>query len=174
MDGDVQQHYLAAEQAYSEGDFDQAEAIMPGHPAIPLARGKALAQVWRWEQAATAFEEATRRAPNDDRTWRGLANALGSLGKREEGLKAAQRGLKLEPRDAHLLRSQSLAYTKLDPDGPKAKLAHETWLKFRRDEKSSSIKGQCKDPDSDCQRERVPIPTRELKSVAAKDTPPAP
>ena len=27
MDGDVQQHYLAAEQAYSEGDFDQAEAI---------------------------------------------------------------------------------------------------------------------------------------------------
>ena len=27
MDGDVQQHYLAAEQAYGEGDFDQAEAI---------------------------------------------------------------------------------------------------------------------------------------------------
>ena len=27
MDGDVQQQYLAAEQAYGEGDFDQAEAI---------------------------------------------------------------------------------------------------------------------------------------------------
>ena len=27
MEGDVQQDYLAAEQAYGEGDFDQAEAI---------------------------------------------------------------------------------------------------------------------------------------------------
>ena len=142
----------------------RVDAIVPDHPATAKVRAEAHAQVWRWEEAAAAWTSVTRNAPRDDRGWRGLAIALGSLGRRGESLRAAQRGLALEPRDAHLLRSQSIALSRLAPDSEDAKAAQEAWLAYRRDEASSMIKGKCQDPDSDCQFERIPIPERPLRS----------
>lgn len=142
--------------------FDKVEALVPGHPAVARAKGEAYAAVWRWEKAAAAFEAATRGAPNDARAWRGLAQALGSLDRRQEALAAAQRGLALEPRDPHLLRSQSLAYSRLAPGSKVAKEARDAWLAHRRDELAPSIRGKCKDPSSDCQKERVPILARKM------------
>jgi hypothetical protein len=137
---------------------DEAERLMPGHPAIPLARGEALSNVWRWEPAASAFRLATERAPNDDRGWRGLAIALGSLGRRGESLDAARAGLKQEPRDHNLLLSQSLALDKLAPEDPRAKQAKEVWLRYRRDDLASAIQGKCVDPSSeDCQKARLGV-----------------
>jgi predicted Zn-dependent protease len=143
--------------------FDQVDKLIPDHPSVARARGDAYAAVWRWEEAVGAYRAATVGAPNDSRAWRGLAQALGSLGRRHESLAAAQSGLGLEPRDPHLLRSQSLAYSKLAPGSKKAKDARRAWLDHRRDELAPSIKGKCKDPTSDCQKERVPIFARQMK-----------
>lgn len=142
--------------------FDKVEALVPGHPAVARARGDALAAVWRWELAAKAYRAATEGAPNDSRAWRGLAQALGSLDRRPESLAAAQAGLLLEPRDPHLLRSQSLAYARLAPGSSEAAAAREAWLTHRRDELAPSLRGKCKDPTSDCQRERIPIFARAM------------
>lgn len=141
----------------------EAARFAPGHPALALIRGDAHAQVWRWEEAAAAYAEAAQLAPRDARAWRGLAMSLGSLDLREASLRAAVRGLALEPRDPHLLRVQSLAWARLAPEDPRAGLAKEAWLAYRRDDEAPSIKGRCEDPTSgNCQRERVPIFVREL------------
>ncbi|MEL6181197.1 MAG: tetratricopeptide repeat protein, partial [Myxococcota bacterium] len=145
--------------------LEKVEVLKPNHPASARVRAESYAQVWRWAEAAEAWIQVTQHAPRDDRGWRGLAIALGSLGKREAALTAAQTGLALEPRDAHLLRSQSLAFARLAPDSEKADVAHEVWMQYRRDEASPGIKGRCADPDSDCQFERVPIPERALKTA---------
>ena len=148
--------------------FDEVDRLMPDHPAVARARGDALAAVWRWEKAAVAYEAVTRAAPNDSRGWRGLAQSLGSLGRRTESLAAAQSGLALEPRDPHLLRSQSLAYAKLAPGTPAAEKARKSWLEHRRDEEAPSIQGKCKDPTSECQKERVPVFVRTMRPAGEK------
>ncbi len=145
--------------------LEKADRVMPGHPALALIRGEAHAQVWRWEQAAEAYAVASKLAPNDARAWRGLAIALGSLGRREEALLAAEAGLALEPRDPHLLRVQSLSWGRLDPDDARADATREAWLAYRRDDMAPTIKGLCDDPSSDCQRERVAVMMRELEPV---------
>ncbi len=142
--------------------MDKAEALAPKHPAIALARGDALAAVWRWDAASKAYRQATTLAPLDDRAWRGLTLSLGSLDKRQEALEAAQKGLVLEPRDPHLLRSQHFATKALWPGSPAATQAQDAWLAYKRDEEASQIQGRCADPSSACQQERVPIFARPL------------
>jgi tetratricopeptide (TPR) repeat protein len=142
--------------------LDLAATLMPDHPAVALARAQSFEAVWRWEPAADAFREVTRLAPQDDRGWRGLSQALGSLGRREEALDAARRGLALEPRDPDLLRHQGLALRDLAPNDPRADDAHEAWLAWRADDIAPGIRARCDDPASRCQRERIPIPVRPL------------
>lgn len=149
--------------------FEEALVLSPEHPAVFLARAEGYAQVWRWEKAARDYRRVTELAPGDDRGWRGLARSLGSLGRREESLKAARRGLALVPRDPHLLRSQSLAFSRVLPETPRAKLAQDTWLRFKRDEAASTIREKCGSEAFDCQGERVPISAKPLQAPGRRE-----
>ena len=146
--------------------LSSAEALQPKHPAIAFTRGEVTALVWRWAQAEEAYAAAARLAPEDDRAWRQLAIARGSLGLREGSLMAAQTGLRLNSRDPHLLRSQSLALQALVPDSEASALAKEVWLRYRRDDGAPGIKARCKDPAPACQQERVPIYDHALRTLA--------
>jgi len=143
--------------------FDEVQAITGEHPAVAMARGEAFARVWRWKEAAAAFEQAARLAPQDDQTWRELAIARGSAGDHRGALEAAQQGLRLEPRDPYLLRSQMLAFQRLAPDSPETASARTAFLAFERDEKAPSIQSACSDASPDCWLERLPVHSHSLQ-----------
>jgi tetratricopeptide (TPR) repeat protein len=150
--------------------LDRAEALLPDHPATSFTRGEVYAQVWRWAEAERAYTKAARLAPRDDRAWRALAIARGSMGDRQGALESAQMGLELNPRDPHLLRSQSIALAALDPGSARAIEAKRLWLRYRRDDEAPAFKAKCRDEAPDCQRERVPIFARPLRDASASPT----
>ena len=60
-------------------------------------RGLQLAKRERWAQAAEAFDQATRRNPDDAVFWLNLAHARVKLGDLEQGVIAARRAAALDP-----------------------------------------------------------------------------
>ncbi len=138
-----------------------------GTPLASNAYNKAQAymRVWKFEEAAEAFEEAARLSNMDDaRIMRGWAMALGSKARHGEALNVAQRGLVSEPRDPHLLRSQMLAYQGLDDVSDEVR---EETLKvydiYKRDTSAPHIRDECSRQDPVCRAERVPIGVRWLR-----------
>ena len=141
--------------------LDEAEALLPGHPAIAAARGDALSRVWRWPAAEAAYAAAAQAAPGDDRLWAGLAQAAVSAGDGRAGLDAAQRGLRLEPRSDPLLKAQMLALRKLG--ALSSEEAAAAWEVHRRDDDASAIKSRCSNGSERCLRGRSPVPVYELR-----------
>ena len=136
--------------------FDEAEQIIGEHPAILLAKGRAYEKVWMFPQAVPAYRAAAE-LQDDDRIWRGLAYNLGSMDRHRPSLRAAQKGLEIEPRDADLLRAQLLALRGLDaPDVPLS-AAEKAYESYKADEGAGQIKIECADGSEHCRRERLPI-----------------
>ncbi len=129
------------------------------HPAVYRAIGRAAAQVWRWEEAATAFERVVALDPDDPASWGDLARAKGSLGLSEDALEAADRGLAIQPRDPVLLRSRAFALRALED--PRTDEAIDTWLAHRPVDDAPDLRARCDRTDPEC-TERVPIPVLQL------------
>jgi hypothetical protein len=142
--------------------LDRAEALAPKHPAIAYARGSAYARVWRWNQAAEALGAAAPGAPATPGGLAELAIALGSLGREEEALAAAQTGLKVSPRDADLLRVQALALRALGATDPDAAAALDAYDRFRPPDRATDLRIACTARDPLCARERDPIHVHDL------------
>jgi hypothetical protein len=142
--------------------LDRAEREMPGHPAISYARGAAYARVWRWAEAADAFGAAMAKASNNAPGWGQLAMALGSLGREQEALTAAQRGLALMPRDADLLRVQALALRSLAAPPADAEAALHAYDSFRPPDRQADLRIACVGSSPLCALERDPIHVHEL------------
>jgi len=147
------------EEALSE--VEHAIGFVGPHPALARIRGDAYAQVWQWESAAAAYEDAAEATPNDAAVWRSLARALGSAGDDEGALDAAVRGIPFSPRDADLLRSQSLAITALERD--REAEARAAFLTHRDVDEQPRLLRRCQQRDPDCARDRLPVPTLEMR-----------
>jgi hypothetical protein len=154
--------------------FDEAEVLWPGDAAVPYQRGLALAQVWRWEEAAEAFQLAVERAPDSDQAWTQLAIALGALARDRESLAAAQRGLELQPRSASLLLSQSLALTALHAPEPLVSLARRAYLRYRPYDEAPGIRYACFRQVEGCAQERLPVHTHEMRLQQPDQSGPSP
>ena len=141
----------------------EAERLLGAHPAIERARGRALAKVWRWSEAAEAFRRTAALAPGDTASWRDLAQALGSAGRSEAALEAAREGLKRLPRDEQLLRTQALALRALGHVD--AEVAEEVWLAHRIPDEAGALRHRCELYEPSCHRDRQPVPEVELTSV---------
>ena len=140
---------------------DRAEALAPGHPALDRLRGLAYANVWRWGEAARAFEACAKKVPGDLEAWRLLAVALGSAGREAEALNAAREGLKLQPREPDLLQVQALALTALGD--PAAGQALTRALDYRVPDNGPGVRAACSKNVEGCAAERNPVPVRTLK-----------
>lgn len=138
----------------------EARALIGDHPALSRAEGRALANVWRWEEAATSLAKVTELSPGDTAAWRELAVAEQSAGRPEEALKAAQSGLALAPHDPDLLRVQALALRALD--APDAEQANEVWLAFRGPDQAADLALLCEQQVEGCAVSRSPVPERIL------------
>jgi tetratricopeptide (TPR) repeat protein len=139
-----------------------AAPLAPESAAVPASRGDALARVWRWQQAADAYEEAVSLADRNASLWRRYANALGSANRMSESLHAAQQGLQLAPRNADLLRTQALALKALK--SPLAEEAMDVYLKHRGPDNLSSMRLACIQASERCAQEAVPIHAHQLTS----------
>jgi tetratricopeptide (TPR) repeat protein len=134
----------------------RAEALIGSNPVLDRVRGDAYARVWRWAQAADAYQRVAGASPLDSRAWRDLARAYGSLSDDENALLAADAGLRLAPRNESLLRSRALALEGLGR--PEAARAKERWLAHRAPDAQPQLLGACEKEHQRCRRDRQPIP----------------
>lgn len=142
-------------------ELDRAEALIGAHPAIDRLRGDAYAQVWRWRAAAGAYRGASRAAPLDDTRWTDLARALGSAGDDRGALRAARRGLALQPRDESLLRTQYLALEALGIPG--AERARDAYVMHRTPDAIADLRLRCGQAHAWCAEERLPVRVHRLR-----------
>jgi predicted Zn-dependent protease len=141
----------------------QAEQLVPDHPALARIRGDALAQVWRWKDAIAPLAEAAAGAPKDDLRWDELATALGSAGEDTASLDAAVKGLALQPRDADLLRCQSLSLDHMKMANAPDALA--AYLERRPLDEAPRLKNMCQMKVPGCALERNPVHVHEMKAT---------
>lgn len=134
----------------------RAEALIGPNPVLDRVRGDAYARVWRWAEAAAAYQRVAEASPLDSRAWRELARAYGSLSQDENALLAADAGLRLAPRDESLLRSRALALDSLGR--PAATQAKERWLAHRAPDAQPQLLVACEKEHQRCRRDRQPIP----------------
>lgn len=138
---------------------DRVEALAPQHPFPHLLRGRALAKVWRWEQAVPHLERAFEASPGSPTLAGELALAYGSAGKHREALAVAAKALPRRPRDAALLRAQALALQALGD--PRAEAALELYFDHREPDVQPHLGADCGERDPACARERVPVHVHE-------------
>ena len=157
---------LAARQGRPEEALslaDDAEVDAPGHPFLLRVRGEALAQVWRFGDAAPWLDAAARRAPLDDTGWSRLAVVLGSANRPSAALEAARSALVLFPRDADALRVQSLSLDALGAPQPECEAARAAFLERRLPDDGPAIKGKCSAKVPGCALERDPVHVHLMK-----------
>ncbi|CAN5692893.1 hypothetical protein BH09MYX1_BH09MYX1_53190 [soil metagenome] len=142
---------------------DVAETDAEGHPFLLRVRGEALAEVWRFDEAAPWLERAAQRAPLDDTAWSRLAVVLGSANHPRAALAAAARTLVLFPRDADALRVQSLSLDALGAPLPECNLARAAFLDRHAPDDGPSIKGKCSATVPGCALERDPVHVHAMK-----------
>lgn len=148
---------ILARVAGRQGRVDEAVQLVEGDESVAAsrARGRAYAQVWRWAEAAVAYEDVARRSPRDPRALADLAQALGSI-ESPRAAAAARAGLRFGPRVESLLRTQSLAG---DDEA-----ARSAYLTHRAPDEAPALLRQCEELDDECARDRQPISTIELTS----------
>jgi Flp pilus assembly protein TadD len=145
--------------------LDEAEALVPGHPAIPHARGAALGNVWRWSDAVAPLRAASEGAPFDDTLLSHLAMAYGSADQPREALDTARRGLALTPRDADMLRVQALALERLGAPAAEIAQARDAFARWRPPDDAPAVKNGCSRQLAWCGLERLPVHVHPLQPV---------
>jgi hypothetical protein len=145
--------------------LDQADLLVPGHPALARARADALGAVWRWREAMDPMERAARAAPLDDGLWARLAVACGSAGDPLAALDATGHGLELAPRDTDMLRVQALALEALGAPPEDTSAAHAAFVAWLPPDDAPGVKNACAARRDWCARERVPVHLHRLQPV---------
>ena len=138
---------------------DAVAARAPDHPFADLLRGRALAKVWRWQQALAPLERAFAASPASPKLAGELAVALGSAGRPARALEVAVAGLALRPRDPVLLRAQALALEALGD--PRAEAALAAYFAHRKPDDQPHLAAACGQRSPDCARERLPVHVHE-------------
>jgi tetratricopeptide (TPR) repeat protein len=138
---------------------DRVAALKPDHPYPHLLRGRALAQVWRWEQAIPHLERALAASPSSPKLAAELATACGSAGMHRRALEVSSAALVLRPRDAALLRTQALALEAIGD--PRAAAAMDAYFTHREPDDQPHLAAKCGEIDPACARERVPVHVHE-------------
>ncbi|HEY8091789.1 MAG TPA: multiheme c-type cytochrome [Polyangiaceae bacterium] len=143
--------------------LDDAQALLPDHPAIPHARGAALSNVWRWREAVEPLQRASSLAPLDDTLLSHLAIAYGSADDPARALEATKLGLALTPRDADMLRVQALALERLGASAEDVARARAAFAAWRPPDDAPAVKNGCSQQFAWCALERLPVHVHPLR-----------
>ena len=85
-----------------------------------------------------------------------------------KALSAATRGLALQPRDADLLRAQSLALGTVHADADTCARAEQAFLERRVPDDAPAVRARCSKNVPGCALERNPVHVTELVPVVPK------
>jgi hypothetical protein len=145
--------------------LDQADALVPNHPATHYLRGDALSQVWRWCEAVEPYRRSLEAYPaGDDLSWSGFARALSSCGLHQEALDAAAKGLKTRPRHTGLLLTQSMALASLKAPADLLTASRAAYAASRFDDMAQSYRITCTQTVEGCERIYQPIPIYPMRA----------
>lgn len=133
------------------------ETHLKGHPASQRILGETYKTTWEWEKAAAHFASAAEGAARDDSLFAELAVLRGGAGDHAGALAAAQPGLRLQPRDADLLRVQALAMDSLGGPASERALATAAFLERRTPDAAPGIRAKCSARVPGCANERLPV-----------------
>lgn len=147
----------------------EADAIVPGHPAIAAARARIYDRSFRWPESAESLAALVEKAPDNVGAWRSLAAVLQSLNRHEEALRAAHRGLELLPRDDDLLRVQALALRALGAPEAVVQAAERAYEVHEYGARPDEMQAACSTHMPACNYERFAVHTHNL-SVPAPET----
>jgi tetratricopeptide (TPR) repeat protein len=145
--------------------LEEAQQVLPDHPAIGHARGEALGNVWRWKEAAPPLAEVALLSPLDDQVWAHLAIAYGSADEPRNALDAAGRALALNPRDYDSLRVQALALERLGAPADDVTAARDAFARWRPPDDAPAIKNGCSKQFPWCALERIPVHVHAMRPV---------
>jgi len=144
--------------------LDAAERLLPSEPAIRRARGQAFSDIWLWQQAAIELQGAALAAPRDDALWSQLAIAYASADQPRAALDAAGHGLRLNPRDADMLRVQAIALERLGAPIDEVASARYGFERWRPPDDSPAKKSACSRRFDWCALERIPVHVHSLRT----------
>lgn len=146
-------------------EWAKAEELVGEQAAIHYARGNVHQRTFHNEEAKMWYLKASKLV-DDDRVWRSLAVSAGSVGDAKTAYDAARAGLRLEPRDPHLLRNQMLALRKLPGVEPEwVKDAEAAFNTYKRDEMAAIVRDKCSAADENCRDERQPMQVTRLRDA---------
>ena len=103
--------HTPARLAAAEGALQRATELRPNAPETHLARGAHLKSAFGdYKGALSELEAARAGLPNDPRILELTADVLRQQGKPEEGLRALEQAVALDPRNPHMLSQLSISY----------------------------------------------------------------
>jgi hypothetical protein len=140
----------------------KAEKLVGEQPSIHFARGNAHQRTFHNEDALMWYQKAAKLV-DDDRVWQRLAISAGSVSEARVAYDAALAGLRHEPRDPHLLRSQMLALRRLEAKEEWKGASSKAFSAYKRDEQAANVRDKCSANDEYCLEERQPMQITELK-----------
>ncbi len=103
--------HTPARLAAAKGALQRATELRPNAPETHLARGAHLKSAFGdYKGALSELEAARAGLPNDPRILELTADILRQQGKPEEGLRALEQAVALDPRNPHMLSQLSISY----------------------------------------------------------------
>jgi tetratricopeptide (TPR) repeat protein len=114
-----------------------------------------------YDDAVAPAEACTKAVPDNVAAWQVYARVLVGVGRFQDALAAAVKGLALNPRDPSLLASQATALAALKD--PRAAAAQDAFTRFKFHDEAAGLRIRCIKGSDRCRRDRNQVQTISLK-----------
>jgi tetratricopeptide (TPR) repeat protein len=129
----------------------------PGPAVLDAIAAEAHIKLAKYEDAVAPAEACTKSVPQNVGAWQVYARVLVGVGRFEDALAAAVKGLALNPRDPNLLASQAVALAGLKD--PKAAAAQDAFTRFKFHDEAAGLRIRCIKGSDRCRRDRNQVQT---------------
>ncbi|MGE3761342.1 MAG: multiheme c-type cytochrome [Kofleriaceae bacterium] len=129
----------------------------PGPAVLDAIAAEVHVKLASYDEAIAPAEACTKSVPQNVAAWQLYARVLVGVGRFEDALAAAVKGLALNPRDPSLLMSQATALAALKD--PKAAAAQDAFTRFKFHDEAAGLRIRCIKGSDRCRRDRNQVQT---------------
>ncbi len=129
----------------------------PGPAVLDAIAAEVQLRLTNYEAAVAPAEACTKAVPQNVAAWQVYARVLVGVGRFEDALAAAVKGLALNPRDPNLLASQATALAGLKD--PAAMAAQDAFTRFKFHDEAAGLRIRCIKGSNRCRRDRNQVQT---------------
>ena len=124
----------------------------PGPAVLDAITAEVHIKLASYDAAVAPAEACTKAVPENVAAWQVYARVLVAVGRFDDALAAAVRGLALSPRDPALLSAQATALAGLRD--PKAAAAQDAFTRFKFHDEAAGLRIRCIKGSERCRRDR--------------------